>query len=68
MTDFLKSIDGVKTYLGMIAYAAVKIAVVRGWIDASVESWAMPVIYAWTGIAVRSAMKKQENGAQPPKK
>jgi hypothetical protein len=54
----MKFLDGYKTYLGAIAWGTIKIAVARGWMTADAAAVILPVVYAWTGIAVRSALKK----------
>ena len=51
-------LKGKKTYIGAIAAGLVIALESAGVLDAEVAGYALALIVAWTGIAIRGAIKK----------
>ncbi len=60
MSKLWNWMNGNKTYLGMISAGLLGILYSQGWISDQVAATSASIITAWTGIAVRSAVKKIE--------
>jgi hypothetical protein len=60
MKAILKAIDGNKTYIGMIAAGALGISWNYGLVNDEIAGLLATLITTWTGISLRSAMKKLE--------
>lgn len=56
----MKWLNGYKTHLGFIVLGLIGIACMQGWISQELAATAASIVGAWTGIAIRSAMKKIE--------
>jgi len=52
-------LNGVKTYLGLIAAGLVGVAMFQGWITEDTAGTLWAVIGAWTGVAVKHAWDKR---------
>jgi len=58
----LKRIDGLKTYIGMIAGGALGLALSLGWVQWDQVQWLAALIGTWTGVAISHKASKIEQG------
>ena len=55
----LKWLDGQKTNLGCIAAGILGICYTQEWIDAETGKLLAALIFSWTGVSFRQALKKR---------
>jgi len=59
----MKWLNGRKTYIGAIAYGALGFAQSMSWITPEQYNIYLPIVLAWTGIAIKHSMdKRTKNG------
>lgn len=62
MNLLMKSLDGYKTYIGFIGLGVLGIIKTLDYIDEASYEWMRNFLLMWTGISLRSAIKKNGNG------
>ncbi len=53
-------LNGKKTYLGMLAYGGLGFAQSMDWITPEQYNMYLPVVLAWTGIAIKHHLDKKK--------
>ena len=61
MMEIFKRLDGMKSYIGLIAYGAGHVAATMGWMDPATWAKILPVVVAWTGIGIAHKLDKAKN-------
>ncbi len=60
--EIFRRLDGLKSYIGMIAYGFGEVSVSMGWIDPATWAKILPVVLAWTGIGIAHKLDKIKKG------
>ena len=66
MKDFIAKIDGYKTHIGVIAGAILGAVYSLGMVDEATAGVIASIVAAWTGVAIRDAIRKAELTAIEP--